>query len=101
MLTTQIPGETGGIVPALYSVQHRGHLRWGRQTPICRLAEVVAPPLREEHRTTGSSEDRKVQDEHDHLCSAIERRGHDVIVLREPAWVARAHPPLREDAERH
>ena len=25
----------------------------------------------------------------------------DVLVLREPARVARAHPPLREDADRH
>ena len=72
-----------------------------RKTPVRRQAEVVAPPIREGDGVARGAEQGKVEDEDDDLGAAVERRGDDVVVLGEPAGVARAHPPLGEDAERH
>ena len=72
-----------------------------RKAPVRRQTEIVSPPIREGHRVACGTEESEIEYEDDDLGTAVKGRGDYVVVFREPAWVARAHPPLREDAERH
>jgi hypothetical protein len=55
--------------------------------------------LRERNGLATATENRKRQDEHHDLGSAIQSRGNDIIVLDEEYGVALPEPPLGNEAE--
>jgi len=87
--------DTGVRIPSPGTVKKHissARLRHGSQIKF-------GPDLREWNGLATAAENRKRQNEHHHLGSAIQSRGNDIIVLDEEDGVTLSEPPLGNEAE--
>jgi hypothetical protein len=87
--------DTGVRIPSPDTVKKHissARLRHGSQIKF-------GADLRERNGLATATENRKRQDEHHNLGSAIQSRGNNIIVLDEEDWVTLSEPPLGHEAE--